>query len=291
MPAEDRLALDIQTEGYAVVRNLFSAAEIARLRGVLADHFATRGVRLAAGRVQPNAAIEVPALAWLYSSAEVVALFRRALGTDDIVFTGHCDIHCDIRSGWHKDSGNGPGDYFRGDYFAAPQCKVYKMAIYLQDHVGDGSGLNVDPRSHHTAACKPAAPLALDTAAGDVVLFDVRLSHSGQRPNAFERFLQLAGKPARLLRHTDRNPILSDIHHRTLKAGVRNRRFSIFFTFGFPNAFTDDFARGNMRRQVRQTHTSDRVMPAALFEGLARAGVRHAAVLERPNDPGRTLPS
>jgi hypothetical protein len=139
----DELARQISSQGYAVVRGFFDQEEIARLREIVAAHFKTHGNRHNLGQTQPNAAIEVPDLGWLYSRPKVIDLFRRALATDDVVFTCHCDIHNSMLSGWHKDSGEARGGYFRGDYFKADDCKVYKMAVYLQDHAGTGDGLSV----------------------------------------------------------------------------------------------------------------------------------------------------
>jgi hypothetical protein len=276
--ANDQLASEIQTEGFAVVRNFFSEDEIAKLRDAVAHHFRNSGLSNVLGYVQPNAAIEVDGLDWLYVSEKVIGLFRQAFATDNIVFTGHCDIHRDIRSGWHKDSGEKRGDYFHGDYFGADDCKVYKMAVYLEDHTVRASGLSVFPRSHRGA--KGGEPIHLDTVAGDVILFDVRLTHRGQDGNSFEKLLERVDRRMRRIisLKQKRNPPVSRLHSTYLRLTGRPNRFSVFFTFGSDNHFTEDFAQGNMNRQLAQTGKTFRNLPAALRNRFGKMGVNVAKV-------------
>lgn len=219
MPAADTLARDLDTQGYAVVRGVFTAGEIASLRGIVDRHFAAgKGVGRVVGYVQPNAAIAVPDLAWLWAQDKVVALLRRALNTQDIVFTGHCDVHRDARFRWHKDSGPRAGDYFNGDYFGADDCRVYKLGIYLDDHVGGASGLKVSPASHRGPAMSAQPPVSLDTRAGDVVLFDVRLSHCGQVPDLVERGLSLTSRLLGVSQGAPGSKFFSRVHALYLRA-------------------------------------------------------------------------
>ena len=193
--ADDHLASEIERNGFAVIPKFFDAAEIAHLREIAVTHLKSGGIPFVPGVVQPNAAVEVPALGWLYESDKVISLFRRALGRDDIVFTGHCDLQRDLRSGWHKDSGAAPGDYFNGAYFAADDCKVYKIGVYLEDHVGDAKGLTIQPATHRTQMIDRSDPgVPLDTKAGDVILFDVRLTHRGQKPDFLGRGFHLVAR-------------------------------------------------------------------------------------------------
>jgi MoxR-like ATPase len=54
----------------------------------------------------------------------------------------------------------------------------------------------------------------------------------------------------------------------------RRDRLSVFFTFGYPNRFTEDFSRANMKRQLDQNRNEARAVPAALKENFEKAGVR-----------------
>jgi hypothetical protein len=280
MPANDTLACDLETKGYAVVRDVFTAGEIASLRGIVDRHFAAgKGVGRVVGYVQPNAAIAVPDLAWLWGQDKVVALLRRALNTEDIVFTGHCDVHRDARFRWHKDSGPRAGDYFNGDYFGADDCRVYKLGIYLEDHVGGDCGLKVSPASHRSPAMSAQPPVSLDTRAGDVVLFDVRLSHCGQVPDLVERGLSLTSRLLGVSQGAPGSKFFSRVHARYLRALRRRPRQSVFFAYGWPNQFTQDYARGSMSRQHRQTGARETRLPEQLISALAARDVKLADVL------------
>lgn len=274
LKANDDLARTLETQGYAIVRGVFNEEELARLRTTLTEHFSKAGKRHNLGLTQPNAAIEVPALSWLYTHPRVLDLFRRALDTDDIVFTGHSDVHNSMLSGWHKDSGEHRGGYFKGDYFAAADCRVYKMAIYLEDHFGTGKGLTVRKASHHNADRTFGEPVVLDTRAGDVILFDVRLTHVGQRPDPIERIMFILNR--RLLPSPDKADLQVFSVPRKFYTRLKGEkdRLSIFFTFGFPNHFTDEFSQSNMARQIEQTGNNTSELPHALQEGLRKANVR-----------------
>ena len=113
----------LATDGAILIRGLFSAADIASARKAVAGRLAQGGERIQLGRTQPNAALLVPEIGCLVGHPAIAALFAQLLG-DDLRFTGHCDIHMNMLSGWHKDSGESVGGYFSGDYFAADDCRV-----------------------------------------------------------------------------------------------------------------------------------------------------------------------
>jgi hypothetical protein len=271
--ANDDLAQRIETDGYAIVRDVFDKDEVAKLRKVLSEHFSRRGNRHNLGWTQPNAAIEVPGISWLYSLPKVVNLFRRALRIDDVVFTLHCDIHHSPLSGWHKDEGRGA--YFTGDYFNAEDCKVYKMAVYLQDHFKTGDGLTIRRGSHRTSSYEAGEEISLDTRAGDVILFDVRITHVGQRADPIERQLMRVNRKL-TGGNKNRNDIwlLTQLRRLYCLARGKRDRLSVFFTFGYPNHFTDTFSRTNMKRQHDQNRNAARAVPVPLKEAFDQAGVR-----------------
>jgi hypothetical protein len=161
----DSLADRVDRDGYAIVEGLFTPAEIASLRETCDRFFATRPhMRSNLGRNLPNAVQYVPDIHWLYSHPRVIAAFREALGSDDVVFTRHCDIAQNRLSAWHKDTGHNP-PYFSGDFIHDDSCRVYKMAVYLEDHVDNDHGLWVRRGSHHIPNLESGEPLHLPTRA------------------------------------------------------------------------------------------------------------------------------
>ena len=55
--------------------------------------------------------------------------------------------------------------------------------------------------------------------------------------------------------------------------GARDR-LSIFFTFGYPNEFTEQFSRANMQRQIEQNGGKAGALPADLVQGFTRSQVK-----------------
>jgi hypothetical protein len=270
----DRVAEMLRVDGYALIRGMFEPEEIQRLRDIVGAHLEEGGARYSLGKTQPNAAAHVPALGFVFTHPHVVALFRGIFGPRTTMFTRHCDIHKNMVSGWHKDSGETvKGGYFKGDYFTADDCQVYKIAVYLQDAT-PLSGLTIEPRSHRTARIRGGDTLQLPTRVGDAVIFDVRLSHSGQLPDKVERFLKLLSRIWNKGGRGGQDPKLvtwlHDIYWRFLG---RVDRMSTFFTFGRTNDFTYDFAAANLDRQALQ------------LSETARGGINNvrdiAATLER----------
>jgi hypothetical protein len=114
--------------------------------------------------------------------------------------------------------------------------------------------------------------ISLATKPGDVVIFDVRITHAGKEYDVVERGLLKAGR------------ILGDLNGKSnigrkvrdfycsLKAGKPKRSF--FFTFGAPNIFTYDFSRTNMRRQIEQSGGSEYVLSEKLSNELHSNGVK-----------------
>ncbi len=258
-PDPETMRARLETDGYVIIPALFSPDEIGRLRSTVSGFFKTRGVIFNLGQTQPNAAIECEGLGWLFSDPKVVGLFQSIYDTKNLLFTGHCDIHKDMFSSWHKDTGASDA-YFDEDCFV-PDCRVYKMAVYLQDH-HDGHGLTVIPGSHRRRVWgkNDAEGVSVRSRAGDAVVFDVRLDHHGRLPNSLEKFLLRTSRVSKRLLGTvfpafrkpgDLPPIYA---LRRLLAHLtgQSMRMNVFFTFGPPNRFSRQFARTNMDRQLAQ---------------------------------------
>lgn len=263
----------VNSHGFVIVRNVFSPAEIDQLRKIVRGHLKKHGARFSLGKTQPNAATTVTALAPLFSHPRVLELFKRLIGNDSTVFTGHCDIHMNMLSGWHKDSGEAFGGYFHGDYIKADDCRVFKMAIYLQD-ASNRDGLTVGVGSHRMHQVTAGASLQARTRVGDVVLFDVRLNHTGQLPDPIEKGIKainigMKGKS----RTVEDHPLATGLKSLYWKLIGRRDRLSIFFTFGASNEYTQEFSKANMVRQNAQAGITETSLPPELISALRGQGV------------------
>lgn len=272
----ERVRQALDEDGVFIVRNALSQSEIAELRDVVRRHLNKRGRRFSLGRTQPNAAIEVPDLAFIFAHPKILAIVKQAVGETDLVFTGHCDIHMNMLSGWHKDSGETvPGGYFTGPYMTSSDCRVYKVAIYLQD-TGRRDGFTARLGSHRETDLSVGDKVNVQSRTGDIVVFDVRITHTGQLPDPVEKGLKgLSLALNRKQRDLEDPAWVSKVKAGYWKLIGRRDRLSVFFTYGAPNGFTYDFANANLKRQARQGGSQDSLgLSPALREALQREGVR-----------------
>lgn len=264
----------LEQDGIFVVRNVLTHDEVTKLRDILLRHLPERGLRFSLGKTQPNAAEKVPDLSFIFAHPRILEILKQVLGDAGVVFTGHCDIHMNMLSGWHKDSGETvPGGYFKGPYMTSPDCRVFKVAIYLQD-TGRRDGFTARLGSHRETDHGAGEAAKVESRIGDIVLFDVRITHTGQLPDLVEKGLK--GLSLALNgRSRDRQDSLwiSRIKSLYWKLIGRRDRLSVFFTYGAPNQFTYDFAEANMSRQARQGAIGNDAMPQGLVEALEAQGV------------------
>lgn len=142
-------------------------------------------------------------------------------------------------------------------------CQVYKVAIYLQDHTNNLAGLKVKPGSHKIASTEVGEELYLKTRVGDVIIFDVRLTHSGQSDILPIPWLR---KPLALIRK-----LFGSSLDQPIKSAYElffGTKMSIFFTFGDSNNYTVAFAKNNMKRQLKQNQSSQVFLPSKTKEKL-----------------------
>lgn len=261
-------------DGIFVVRNVLSRGEVDELRDVLLRHLTGGGSFFNLGKTQPNAAEKVPELAFIFAHSKILNVLKQVLGEREVVFTGHCDIHMNMLSGWHKDSGETvPGGYFTGPYMTSPDCRVFKVAIYLQD-TGRRDSFTARVGSHRHANLSTGEKLSVESRIGDIVVFDVRISHTGQLPDVFEKGLKGFG---RMLNGGQRGKEdaawISRVKARYWKLIGRRDRLSVFFTYGAPNTFTYDFATANLSRQARQGGGGLTNLPPSLKKALQSEAV------------------
>jgi ectoine hydroxylase-related dioxygenase (phytanoyl-CoA dioxygenase family) len=226
----------MNANGYIVVRNVFTAEEIQALRAAVYDHFKyNEGMRgKDVGRlamVQPDALNVIAGIRPILAKRKIWELLKNLIG-EDPYYCHHSDSHLNWTGGWHRDSIEKPSyfDFVKHDIFApehADDYKVFKVAIYLQDHSRTGVGLSVIPGSHARPGEKKdfTGEKLLKSGLGDIIIFNTKIFHRG----AFE--LELKEDPA-------------------FRKG--EDRMSIFYTFGANNVHTHEFSAGTVWRQNRQ---------------------------------------
>lgn len=262
----------MDTDGYLVVPNVLSREEIVRLGKQIESHLTESWIECDCGKVQPHAAVTSPSIAWLFSHPGIVAALRGAMGTEDVVFTGDCNLHRNKLGNWHKDMGRVYGGYFRQDVFSAGDCRVLKVGLYLQDNDHPRTCFRVRRGSHREGSMDKGELVTVPTRAGDAVLFDVRLTHSGMLPDPVEeviwrvsRRLSSPNAEARLGRYA------KEFWWRLAR---KKDRLAIFFTYGARNAHTDEFTR-NVRGalQLMRLPDAQKRLDAKLVDSLRQSGI------------------
>jgi len=153
--------------GYTIVRNVYTAHEIGRLRDAA---LASRGRG-------PGDLLSNPLMRSVLVDGRLVEIARKILGRDDITYYG--DSSFTIRPGtpgYHKDNAD------RNDPKAPDWQGRYtqvRFGIYLQDHTKHSGGLNLRAKSHNTVSLKEGKTIYLRTRVGDVGVWSLRTSHSG----------------------------------------------------------------------------------------------------------------
>ena len=167
---------------------------------------------------------------------------RRVLG-GPFRYLGHNDVGINVSIGWHKDRLNGPYRQFETvDPWSRDsdgrRMSIVKALIYLQDHGNDDVALRLVPGSHRFPSLERRADQEeiLHPRAGDVILFDQRITHRGQ-----------------------------------LAVPTENRsRILVSLGFGRSGTHSDDFELGT---RLRQDMFND---PACSFDAFSACALRHA---------------
>jgi hypothetical protein len=259
---------EIERNGYAIVRGTLSRAEIARLRDDLLCHFRNSWSSEGLGKHQPNAPVEIPSIAWVFSHPGILSALRSVYGQQELVFTGNGDAHMNMLSWWHKDTSEGKGGCFSGDYFLRTDCKVYRIGLYLQSHQ-HGSGLSVRKGSHKSRSLAEGVPELLRTSVGDIIIFDIRLTHAGQFPDLFEIFLLRLGRKFKL------DSTMSAIKALYQSLRRKPQKLSVFFTYGMPGLATSEYCQFELDAKLARGNSAAVCLPDGLIEQLRLSGVEY----------------
>jgi hypothetical protein len=108
----------------------------------------------------------------------------------------------------------------------------------------------------------------LPTEPGDVVAFDVRLTHRGRVSSPIEKVISVA---ARAVPSARRGAVVASVRQRVNRFRRRPARLAVFVAYGIANDRTATFASRNLARQRAQIgHEDPAVFDAAVrdFEAL-----------------------
>ncbi|MDC1434738.1 phytanoyl-CoA dioxygenase family protein [Amylibacter sp.] len=254
----------LKVDGYVIVKDIYSEDEYQKLINTIEEEGSSQaGSHPGDQYTLANAVHLLPALEDYVSSEKLIKVLNHAFSGKPYCFTSHSDVHVNSVSGWHKDDGK--GKYFEGydDYCNSSECQVFKVALYLQNCSTSG-GLSVKAGSHMSGYSKfgldynsDDPEVYLPSSPGDIILFDVRITHKGDSNST-------TTLSNRILRK------LGLLRDKTLDY----QRLAMFFSFGLENKYTYVFSEKNMERQIKELGTDESLsVPLSLSAKLKSQNV------------------
>ena len=259
---------DIERDGFAVIRRVFTDTDIAALRTAVDDAVArsdrlhpenatlTPTHHIAVGDLLAYS--ELKAFDYVVFNQRVLEVIRSVLG-DQIVYFGDSSMQTGQGArGFHKDS------VHRNDSAGSDWTSSYNLVrfgLYLQDHAQHSGGLKVRVGSHRVASDRVGTALNLSTNAGDLAIWKLTTSHSGNvvRPRFLPELTLHPGIESRLPSFL-----------RTPEADVR---MSIFGTFGAPGIHLDTYLNYISARKDFECHYAHSIFTKVARELAAARGV------------------
>jgi hypothetical protein len=170
---------------------------------------------------------ELQAFDYIFFGAECVQVIKGLLETEELLYWGDSSIQFgEAARGFHKDNvdrSDGTGDDWSGSY------GLVRCGFYFQEHAKHSGGLKVRLASHKVANHMAGRMSDIATDYGDVVIWNMRLTHSGN--NKRLRF------PLRLVLH----PRLEQRLPKFALASEPLRRIAAFCSFGRPGSHVDRY--------------------------------------------------
>jgi hypothetical protein len=196
-------------DGFVIVRDLFAPSEIAVYR------------KAARNRADSIADLLCdPTLREALLARRLLELIRELIGPDICYFGDSSAMRGDAIPGFHKDNADkddAAGPDWQGRY------PLVRFGIYTQNHDRRPDGLDVRRGSHDHCSTRIGKHVYIDTRPGDVVIWNLRTTHSGAG-------MTVAGRPV------DPESLAGKILRRlpALRDKPREERVALFGTFGAP---------------------------------------------------------
>jgi hypothetical protein len=170
-----------RSDGFLLVRNFLPPERVAEVRRICLDYFASKGRSAGGGKVEGDLPKRIPELKALLEYPPALEIARQLVG-EKVMHPHESAAHFGpVNRGWHKDARdyarqNPRGTDWNDDY------RLVHFVYYLQDHVEHSGGISVRRGSHRIKNHYDGEVVTIPSRAGDLVMFDLRTSHSGNTP-------------------------------------------------------------------------------------------------------------
>lgn len=275
-PLDDVVRI-FKANGLVILREFLAPSTRDALRALLEDKLAAADRRNAVLRlpIYPNADFllgdvlsvrELERYEYIFFRQELLDVIRALLDTRELVYFGDSSVQFgEGGRGFHKDNVDrydGTSDDWKGDY------GLIRCGFYLQDHVTHSGGLKIRLGSHEIPTHTRGKMADVRTRYGDMVLWSMRLTHSGNN------------RRIRWLRSVTLHPRLEMLLPAILMAPEQSRRISAFCAFGRPGLHADRY----IRNLANRTADYKEYLRRARRRGEAEAIVSRLGVSLRPPD-------
>ncbi|HEY7829986.1 MAG TPA: phytanoyl-CoA dioxygenase family protein [Solirubrobacteraceae bacterium] len=256
--------------GYTLVRGLFEAEEVERLRSRVTETFAEMEQQ---GRVGGDSATEgtikgmdgdllsIPSLRDVLLDPRILKTVGELLGGAPVYF-GDSSVRIGVNGmrAWHRDNVDRRkwrwGPDWHGSY------PLLRCGLYLQDHSRHSGGLALRPRSHDAKYLLPTLPKLVGSKAGDLVVWNLRTLHSGE-------VVRMRGLPTLPL-----SPRLQSRLPTRMRVPYEKERIVLFMGFALPDRHLDNYlAYLKTRDYMRGSWSHSRFGPE-VWEQAEKAGLR-----------------
>lgn len=210
---------------------------------------------------------ELEPVNYIFFGQELLDIARTALQSDELLYWGDSSIQFgEAARGFHKDNVerlDGAHDDWKGSY------GLIRCGFYFQDHTNHSGGLKVRLASQNTASHLKGPIADISSTYGDLVLWSMRLTHSGNN-RKLKSFLRLP-----------LHPRLEAIAPRALILPEQLRRISAFCAFGRPGSHADHYIKNMNRRDADYRPYFQRARAADVTISLLK---RYGLSFIKPND-------
>jgi hypothetical protein len=223
------------TEGYLLVRNVFSSEEIEEFRSLAYAQYEidkTKNLtfqlpKISKAKYNKGDLLSKEKLQHVLLDDRILQIARTILGSNDLIYFGDSSyqIGTGLR-GFHRDNIdrtdlNGPD--WKGEY------TLIRLGIYLQNHKDYSGGLKIKTGSHKNSDGKA---IFVDNEIGDVAVWSLKTLHSG---NA----VRLKFFPGFSINKSSREGMVPAF----LKKDQEHERISFFMTFALRSSHLDRYVQ------------------------------------------------
>lgn len=203
-------------DGFVIVRSLFSSADITTYR------------EAALARVnRVGDLLSDPVLRQALLAPALLEVVRQLIGPDICYFGDSSAMIGATAAGFHKD--NVDKDDPGGPDWQS-RYPLVRFGLYTQNHQGAPDGLDVRQGSHHHCSTRVGRHVYIDTRPGDVVIWNLRTTHSGGGMTVRGRPVDPESVAGKILR---RLPALRD--------RPQQKRVALFGTFAAPGSHLERY--------------------------------------------------